>query len=149
MSDYEVCIYTAQENIPLGLLTFVANRATCGACGVSAPRLRCSKCKAAWYCNSGCQRQAWGVHKVSCRRAKHAVCDKIQEVHNFMCKRNMRKGMHATIFSNKGSDFVLYEPECPDALCATIESTYRGSSLIFSKAYRGRLRVSDEGAQGG
>ena len=144
MSDFAVCIYKEQENIPPGLLTFVANRATCGACGVHTPRQRCSKCKAAWYCSRKCQRGAWPVHRLSCEppATTNAVWDKVQQVREFMSKRHLRRGMYATVFSHDGSDFVLYEPACPNKLRATIEGGLldgTSSSSTFSKAYRGHI----------
>ena len=144
MSDFDVCIYKERVNIPPGLLEFVANRATCGACGVHTPRQRCSKCKAAWYCSRKCQRGAWPVHRLSCEppATTNAVWDKVQQVSEFMSKRHLRRGMYATVFSHDGSDFVLYEPACPNKLRATIEGGLldgTSSSSTFSKAYRGHI----------
>ena len=33
----------------------------------AAPLLRCSRCKAIWYCNKDCQRQDWRRHKPECK----------------------------------------------------------------------------------
>eukprot|EP00976_Prorocentrum_cordatum_P084467 1185658-Prorocentrum_minimum.AAC.6 len=39
----------------------------CGHCGRGSPQtLRCSRCKAVWYCHSVCQRAAWPHHRKQC-----------------------------------------------------------------------------------
>ena len=47
----------------------------------------------------------------------------------------MHKGVYTTIFSSNGSDFVPYEPECPDELRATIQGT-----LLVHQHSPGRMR---------
>ena len=42
---------------------------TCAACGEAA-RLRCSRCKSAWYCSAACQREDWPSHRAVCRWAR-------------------------------------------------------------------------------
>eukprot|EP00201_Polytomella_parva_P017588 CAMPEP_0175049664 /NCGR_PEP_ID=MMETSP0052_2-20121109/6847_1 /TAXON_ID=51329 ORGANISM="Polytomella parva, Strain SAG 63-3" /NCGR_SAMPLE_ID=MMETSP0052_2 /ASSEMBLY_ACC=CAM_ASM_000194 /LENGTH=391 /DNA_ID=CAMNT_0016313817 /DNA_START=20 /DNA_END=1195 /DNA_ORIENTATION=- len=46
----------------------------CGKCGkkLTGLPMRCSKCKAAYYCSSNCQKQAWPEHKASCKDGKTA-----------------------------------------------------------------------------
>ena len=142
LMSIDVGIYTSHENIPPGLLTFVANRATCGACGVSSPRQRCSACKAVWYCNRHCQRGAWRLHKLSCQVSTNAgnKCDQIQQIMEFMRQRNMQSGIYATIFSRDGSDFVLFQPACPDNIRGVIKQLLHSSSPgAFSKSYRGQM----------
>ena len=40
----------------------------CSACGkAGGGRLRCSRCKKAWYCSVACQKQDWPSHKAGCR----------------------------------------------------------------------------------
>ena len=146
----DVAIYRSPENIPPGLLTFVANRATCGACGVSSPRQRCSACKAVWYCNRHCQQGAWRLHKLSCQLSKDAgnQSARVQQITEFMRQRNLQHGIYATIFSRDGSDsdsgmtseFVLFQPACPDSIRDTIKQHLTSSSPeAFSKSYRGHL----------
>ena len=47
--------------------------ATCAGCGkaaaATASLLRCSRCRAAQYCDKDCQRQHWPQHKRECRAA--------------------------------------------------------------------------------
>lgn len=38
----------------------------CGVCGKVAT-LRCSRCKAVWYCAAACQKAHWPTHKQSCK----------------------------------------------------------------------------------
>ena len=39
----------------------------CSSCGlVKASLPKCSKCKAAWYCDATCQTQHWPAHKRTC-----------------------------------------------------------------------------------
>jgi hypothetical protein len=52
--------------------------AVCAQCGrqpnvdVGEKKLvRCSSCKAAWYCNSVCQKKHWSTHKVKCKALKN------------------------------------------------------------------------------
>jgi hypothetical protein len=142
LMSIDVAIYTSHENIPPGLLTFVANRATCGACGVSSPRQRCSACKAVWYCNRHCQRGAWRLHKLSCQLSKDAgnQSARVQQITEFMRQRNLQHGIYATIFSRDGSEFVLFQPACPDSIRDTIKQHLTSSSPeAFSKSYRGHL----------
>ena len=39
----------------------------CGGCGAEDPVLCCSRCRAAHFCNQGCQRLAWPRHKLECK----------------------------------------------------------------------------------
>eukprot|EP00401_Gymnodinium_catenatum_P078687 CAMPEP_0117465920 /NCGR_PEP_ID=MMETSP0784-20121206/4874_1 /TAXON_ID=39447 /ORGANISM="" /LENGTH=321 /DNA_ID=CAMNT_0005259843 /DNA_START=21 /DNA_END=983 /DNA_ORIENTATION=+ len=40
----------------------------CGHCGAEGAILRCSRCRAAYYCSLECQQRAWGSHKLRCKR---------------------------------------------------------------------------------
>jgi hypothetical protein len=40
---------------------------------VGRPLCKCSRCNAALYCSTGCQRQHWPYHKHPCTRAKNSV----------------------------------------------------------------------------
>eukprot|EP00658_Telonema_sp_P-2_P045695 TRINITY_DN3368_c0_g1_i6.p1 TRINITY_DN3368_c0_g1~~TRINITY_DN3368_c0_g1_i6.p1 ORF type:complete len:268 (+),score=35.33 TRINITY_DN3368_c0_g1_i6:134-937(+) len=42
----------------------------CGTCGVELAGLRCSRCRAAWYCSKQCQRSDWKQHKLSCQKTE-------------------------------------------------------------------------------
>ena len=49
-------------------------RDACDACGKTVAELkRCSRCRAAAYCSTACQRTAWPRHKDHCRRAPKAA----------------------------------------------------------------------------
>ena len=51
-----------------------AARDACDACGKTVAELkRCSRCRAAAYCSTACQRTAWPRHKDHCRRAPKAA----------------------------------------------------------------------------
>ena len=53
-----------------------AARDACDACGKTfavAELKRCSRCRAAAYCSTACQRTAWPRHKDHCRRAPKAA----------------------------------------------------------------------------
>ena len=39
---------------------------TCGNCAPPNAAVRCSRCKAAWYCDAGCQKKAYSSHKHDC-----------------------------------------------------------------------------------
>lgn len=38
----------------------------CGGCGEAGAKLRCTRCKAAFYCSQACQKRAWPTHKQRC-----------------------------------------------------------------------------------
>jgi hypothetical protein len=43
---------------------------TCAACGNQALQmLKCSRCKAAFYCDAACQKRHWREHKAACGAA--------------------------------------------------------------------------------
>ena len=43
---------------------------TCAACGKKQLQmLRCSRCKAAFYCDAACQKRHWQEHKAACGEA--------------------------------------------------------------------------------
>jgi hypothetical protein len=42
----------------------------CAACGKEALQmLKCSRCKAAFYCDAACQKRHWQEHKAACGAA--------------------------------------------------------------------------------
>lgn len=45
------------------------DRPACAACGKVLPQslLWCSRCESAWYCDAGCQKKDWPVHKKVCK----------------------------------------------------------------------------------
>lgn len=47
---------------------FVDQVVTCSTCGEEKPAKKCSKCKVVQYCDRGCQRLHWPVHKKECAR---------------------------------------------------------------------------------
>jgi hypothetical protein len=43
---------------------------TCAACGQpDVQMLKCSRCKAAFYCGAACQKRHWREHKAACAAA--------------------------------------------------------------------------------
>ena len=61
----------------------------CLACDKRDCKLKCSKCKSVYFCNSECQKKAWKVHKKHCGRNlfEHCIkCGKIPENRDFVCK---------------------------------------------------------------
>ena len=61
--------------LPLPLQMEGALLLMCQHCDKPAPELRCSRCRAAYYCSSACQRAAWKAgHKAAC-----AAAVKVQE----------------------------------------------------------------------
>jgi hypothetical protein len=45
----------------------------CAACGAKRLQmLRCSRCKAAFYCDAACQKRHWREHKAACGAATAA-----------------------------------------------------------------------------
>ena len=55
-------VYTYSQDEPP-----VVDVKTCGACGATGPRFRCTKCKSVHYCSAACQHSAWPDHKKVCR----------------------------------------------------------------------------------
>ena len=44
----------------------VETACVCDHCRAPAPRSKCARCKAVWYCGRGCQSDGWKVHQRSC-----------------------------------------------------------------------------------
>ena len=44
----------------------VETACVCEHCRAPAPRSKCARCKAVWYCGRGCQADGWKVHQRSC-----------------------------------------------------------------------------------
>ena len=42
---------------------------SCGEPGPLSARLRCGRCRLAWYCGAECQRAGWPQHRANCIRA--------------------------------------------------------------------------------
>ena len=59
--------------VPLSTATATPPKPVCSKCGASPANLKCSRCKASWYCSSGCQREHWPVHKPGCGPAAGAA----------------------------------------------------------------------------
>eukprot|EP00930_Biecheleria_cincta_P035675 TRINITY_DN24517_c0_g1_i1.p1 TRINITY_DN24517_c0_g1~~TRINITY_DN24517_c0_g1_i1.p1 ORF type:complete len:388 (-),score=74.59 TRINITY_DN24517_c0_g1_i1:282-1445(-) len=47
--------------------------AKCEACKASNPKLRCSRCRQAFFCSDACQRKAWPVHRHECSARDEAA----------------------------------------------------------------------------
>ena len=71
--------YRIKNGFLAGINVGVASTAgnpPCAACGRALDRpkpLRCSRCKAAYYCNQECQRAHWRAHKPHCTAAAAAA----------------------------------------------------------------------------
>ena len=52
----------------------------CPGCGVQPGRMRCSGCRAVWYCSRECQTSAWATHKRVCKRSQKNVKKKVAAV---------------------------------------------------------------------
>lgn len=51
----------------MGMRNHYKSRLVCRAdCGEQEPKLKCSKCKVAYYCSAACQREDWQYHKTYC-----------------------------------------------------------------------------------
>lgn len=46
----------------------------CLYCNNKNCKLRCSSCKAIYYCNIECQKKSWPIHKKHCKRDLFCVC---------------------------------------------------------------------------
>jgi hypothetical protein len=53
---------------PDGVYT-VETACVCDHCCAHAPRSKCARCKAVWYCGRGCQADGWKAHQRSCGAA--------------------------------------------------------------------------------
>merc|ERR1712187_612854 len=47
--------------------------ARCQACASDGPRLRCSRCRQAFFCNEACQKKAWPIHRHECSKRDEAA----------------------------------------------------------------------------
>ncbi|KAL0212486.1 hypothetical protein RCL1_006112 [Eukaryota sp. TZLM3-RCL] len=57
----------------------VLERPRCGDCGAPA-KLRCSQCKAEWYCDRTCQQRAWKRHKHGCKKVAEALKEEAKQL---------------------------------------------------------------------
>jgi len=63
MQVYACCPHLYSDHSALLLLMLAAN------CGVSSSELlRCSRCKASWYCSLKCHAAYWPFHREFCRK---------------------------------------------------------------------------------
>ena len=60
-------------NKPLALRPVNLEAPRCAACRKCGAALRCSGCRAAFYCGASCQKAGWRGHKTACKAAKKAA----------------------------------------------------------------------------
>ena len=71
LDDEVAAIAPATASVAAAALstTDAAPPRACAQCGEPVvKRLRCSRCKEAYYCSPDCQREAWSTHKPACRK---------------------------------------------------------------------------------
>jgi len=63
--------YGEEYHRKMGMEAYYRSRMACRAdCGEQNPKLYCSKCKIARYCDAACQAEDWKYHKTYCGEEK-------------------------------------------------------------------------------
>ncbi|GMH46369.1 hypothetical protein TrRE_jg4151, partial [Triparma retinervis] len=104
----------------------------CGNCGKEEKKMRtCSACRTVLYCSTHCQKVAWPVHKVACKKAKAAA---------FQTRLDPRPGMHP-FFDKIDAAIISHCRRC-SPWATTCGVDFGSMSRTFRKAVKSRPHLA-------